>query len=45
MPEFAALRLKRYSYLIDDGDEKKERKDTKNVSQKESLNVKIINMV
>ena len=26
MPEFAALRLKRYSYLIDDGDEKKRKK-------------------
>ena len=43
--EFVRLRAKTYYFLIDDGSEDKKSKRTKNVSQKENLNLKIINIV
>ena len=45
MREFAALRAKIYSSLIDNYDTDENAKGTKSVSQKQSLNLKIIENV
>ena len=45
MQEFVGLRAKTRSYLKDNNDEDKNAKGTKNVSQKENLNFKIIQTV
>ena len=45
MKKFVGLRAKRYSYFTDDGTEDKKAKGTKNVSEKENLNLKIIKTV
>ena len=45
MKKIAVLKAKTYSYLKDNNDEDKKVKSTKCVSQKENLNLKIINNV
>ena len=45
MTKFVGLRAKTCSYLIDGGSEYKKTKGTKDVSQKENLNLKIIKAV
>ena len=45
MTEFGALIPKTYSYFTDENDENKKAKDTRKVSYKENLNLRIINIV
>ena len=45
MTKCIELRVKSYSYLIDDGSEEKKGKETKYVSQKQILTLKIIKEV
>ena len=45
MTTFVGLRAKPYGYVVDDGNEDKKQKTQKKVSQKEKLNLKIIETV
>ena len=45
MIKLVGLRVKTYSYLIEDGSKYKKVKDTKNMSSKENLNLEIIKAV
>ena len=45
MTYFTALRVKQQSYLTDDNNENKKEKGTKRYVKKESLNLKVINIV
>ena len=45
MKELAALRAKTYNYLTDNNEKDKKAKGKKSATQKENLNLKIINIV